>query len=195
MSELTPQTGLVHFLPEQWSATPIGRGGYGVLLSNSYDPTITAKLIADSWERVQAEYEIGAFAAEFGLSPNYHAVLTTTDIGPLARIWSASYGILMDRIDGCDLSRFLRGYASCAQLENVLTQFDALMERLMDFPHTHGDIKASNFMVAETGKLWLVDWGCADDYSYLDKDEDLGYLDIVRRRICLTLNKAYEDCE
>lgn len=92
--------------------------------------------------------------AESGLATPRVSAMLEERFGPL-RMRSL---VLMEFVPGVPLLEAVKkGQLDSAKLEQVADQFATVWRTLGEQRIGHGDMKASNFIVGEDGRLWLID--------------------------------------
>ncbi|GAA5526655.1 protein kinase [Herpetosiphon gulosus] len=141
----------------------IGHGGGGAVYA-AYDIKLR-KMVALKHLHLEGEHAIKAFGHEASLLANLHHPslpkvylhFTTND----------SQFLVMDLIDGSDLSTILERQGGPLPVEHVLAWADQLLS-VLTYLHTfyrqpiiHRDIKPANIKITSRGELKLLDFGLA----------------------------------
>lgn len=162
----------------------LGKGGFGTaFLARDFDSPTKRRCVVKLFQPpvtltpAQMETALRLFATEaevlerLGLQhsqiPNLYAYFPLLITNPLTKRTEELFYLVQEFVDGEDLEKILdrEGKFSQSEVENVLK---AMLE-VLDFVHSkgaiHRDVKPSNIMKGQDGRLFLLDFGAVKEVT------------------------------
>lgn len=142
--------------------TQLGHGGMGVVYQSMHPQlhrSVAVKILSAS--RASDAQSIARFQREMRAAGalDHVGIVRAVDAG----VWQGTYYLVMEYVDGIDLSRLVRqnGPLGEADAAAIIMQAAEALQYAHDSQVIHRDIKPSNLMLTRDGMVKILDFGLA----------------------------------